>query len=253
MLYCSGKLSGMTISASDGEIGRVKDLYFDDALWTVRYLVVDAGGWLENRKVLLSPIAIQAIDWEGQRVEVSLTRDQVRNSPDIDTDKPVSRQHEVELFTYYGYPEYWGGPLLWGATAYPFVNPDVPSRLEQAVPVNTGSAPADPHLRSANEVSGYHIEATDGSIGHIKDYLLEDQSWAIRYVLVDTRNWWPGKQVVIAPHWLGKVDWATRTASVTVTREAVKTAPEFDERIHPTREYEEQLHRHYSRPGYWGA
>jgi sporulation protein YlmC with PRC-barrel domain len=102
-------LRGYTILATDGAIGEVDDLYFDDDRWAIRYLVVDTGSWLAARKVLTSPVAIGRPDWMAQQLPASPTKAQVERSPEIDTKKPVSRQHETEHLGYYGYPDYWGG------------------------------------------------------------------------------------------------------------------------------------------------
>lgn len=249
MLRLSRNLSGLTIGATDGEIGKVKDVYFDDRRWAVRYLVVDTGGWLGGRQVLISPIAIEAVDWDAGQVRVRLTRQQVEGSPDIDTDKPVSRQYETDFLRYYGYPDYWGGPLLWGATAYPFFDVGAP------IPAAEGEArqaqPCDPHLRSAAEVRGYGIQASDDSIGHLEDLLFEPETWAVRYLVVDTRNWWPGERVVIPPRWIEEMNWPERRVKVGVSRDEVKAAPKFDPAGAINREYEERLHAHYRREGYW--
>ena len=168
-----------------------------DEDWGVRYLVVDTGKWLSGRKVLISPLAIGPPDWMTRVLPVSLTKAQVEGSPDIDTRKPVSRQHEAEYFQYYGYPHYWGGAGLWGMGAYPGslttqgrIKEDLKAHATHAMP-----APGDCHLRSSNAVIGYHIKATDGDIGHLEDLLVDDYTWAIRYVIVHTSNWWGGQRV----------------------------------------------------------
>ncbi|MFI4979296.1 MAG: PRC-barrel domain-containing protein [Nevskiales bacterium] len=250
MLYRMEKLIGMSIGATDGEIGKVKDVYFDDRRWAARYLVVDAGGWLEDRKVLISPIAITGIDWDKRTVQVRLTRAQVKGSPPIDSDKPVSRQYEMEYFGYYGYPDYLGGSLLWGAMPVPVMPTAILSPADDALVESTENR-NDQHLRSAAEVSGYHLHATDEAIGHLQDFLLDCESWAIRYIVVDTRNWLPGKQVVIPPRWIKRLEWPEKIVEVDVTRETVKGAPEYDPKMEFSRAQEEVLYRHYKRPGYW--
>jgi uncharacterized protein YrrD len=231
MLQSAQQLQGFTLAASDGEIGRVDDVYFDDQHWTLRYLVVKTGGWLSGRKVLISPISLKGLDWPNGRIDVALTRKQVEESPDIDTDKPVSRQREDELFRYYGYPPYWGGPYIWGLGAYPA--PPVtafPREVEVAreLRARDEQASADSHLRSGNEVSGYDLEARDGAIGHVADLLFDDQSWSIRHIVVDTRNWLPGKHVLIASESIDEVSWSEQSVRVDATREAVKSKPEYD-------------------------
>ncbi|HZP86889.1 MAG TPA: PRC-barrel domain-containing protein [Burkholderiales bacterium] len=253
-MYKASELDGCTIGATDGDIGNVRDLYFDDQNWAVRYLVVDTGGWLSGRTVLISPISVHAVQATQRRVAVNLTRKQVEDSPDIDTDKPVSRQYEQSYFAYYGYPPYWSGPSLWGAAAYPTA--PVPAAIdaprEAVIRMQQEQAAADSHLRSSAEVSGYTIQATDDGIGHVEDFLVDDRDWAIRYIVVDTRNWWPGKKVLISPLWIDRFSWAEKKLYVTVTRDAVKSSPEYDPAMAPSRKYEDALYRHYGRNDvYW--
>ena len=250
MLFRIDKLIGMTIGATDGEIGKVKDVYFDDHRWAVRYLVVETGSWLEERKVLISPISVETIDWITRTVKVRLNKEQVKGSPNFDTDKPISRQHEMEFLSYYGYPDYWNGLMLWGAAPYP-VTPSGAIAVVDDTPDTRAKIPADPHMRSAMEVSGYHLQALDDSIGHLEDFMADNESWAIRYLVVDTRNWWPGKHVLIPPQWIKKLDWSLKTVDVDVTRDTVQGSSEYDPAIDFTREREASLYRHYQRPGYW--
>ena len=251
MLNRMGKLIGMSSRASDGELGKVKDVYFDDHRWAVRYLIVDTGGWLVDRKVLISPIAIERVDWNKRSVQVRLTRQQVRVSPPIDTDKPVSRQHEVDFLAYYGYPSYWGGPFMWGTTSYPQPGPTATlTPIHYALDAQA-RAVTDPHLRSVHELSGYRLKASNGLMGHLEDLLVDSESWAIRYIVVDTRNWWPGKHVLISPQWITRVDWAERLVTLDVARDTVQSAPEYDPGSEYSRAHEASLHRHYQRPGYW--
>jgi uncharacterized protein YrrD len=239
-------LRGYAIRATDGVIGRVDDFYFDDEGWAIRYLVVDTGSWLSGRKVLISPIAIGSPDWTARSLPVSLTKVQVEHSPDIDTRKPVSRQHEAEYFGYYGYPYYWGGAGLWGMGAYPG-SLTTEGRIEaelKAHRTHMARAPDDCHLRSSNAVTGHHIEATDGDIGHVQDLLVDDYTWAIRYLIVDTSNWWGGHQVLVAPQWIEDVSWSEAKVSVGLTRQAVKDAPPYDPAAQLDRQAEQSIHEH---------
>ena len=250
MLHRTENLIGMHIHASDGDIGKVEDVYFDDQRWAVRYLVVETGGWLLDRKVLISPFAVKKVDWVNRIVKIELNQKQVKESPHVDTDKPVSRQHETDLLSYYGYPNYWNGLFLWGTLPYPITPTEIiqpVNDIESGQPVVTG----DPHLRSMQEVVGYHLHATDGSIGHLDDFLLDSTSWAIRYIVVDTRNWWPGKHVVIPPQWIKQLDWVEKIVTVDVTRDTVQRASEYDPEIEFSRELEADLYRHSQRPNYW--
>jgi len=253
MLRSMKALHGFTVGATDGDIGTVQDSYFDDVSFTVRYLVVDTGGWLTGRKVLLSPIAVRTMDWAAKRLTAALTKAQVEQSPTIDTEKPVSRQHETAYHGYYGYTPYWAGAYLWGA--YPFPIPGRPRGAAELAREQrwdwAAKERADPHLRSARAVTGYHLQATDGDIGHVADFLVDDQAWAIRYLPVDTTNWWPGKKVLVAPAWITRVDWGTSKVHVTVTRAQIQTSPEYDPARAVDRAYEMQLHDHYGVPRYW--
>jgi hypothetical protein len=240
-------LKGFAIRATDGTIGSAEQLYFDDETWTVRYLTVDTGGWLGGRRVLISPFSISRVNWQERAVEVSLSKDQVEHSPDIDMHKPVSRQHEAAYFAYFGYPNYWGGPYAWGPVAYP-AGLIAPSPDPGATP-SGGSK--DVHLRSTGAVSGYDIQAIDGEIGHVSGFILDDQTWAIRYLEIATRNWWPGKKVLLSPAWIQRVSWIGSKVYVALLREAIQKAPEYHDSIEITRDYEIQLHLSYGRPPYW--
>jgi hypothetical protein len=270
MLLSARDLRGYAIAATDGDIGGLDDLYFDDQNWTVRYLVVDTGTWLPGRRVLISPLSVRAVSRSDGRVAVRLTRDQVEHSPDLDTHRPVTRQYETDLVRHYGLDPYWLGPLRWGAVPYPLAEVP-PGHL--APPVSTEASEAlareglhnvgdphveglteergDGHLHSAREVIGYAIEATDGELGHVEDFLVDDRSWAIRYMVVDTVNWWPGKKVLVAPEWIGPVSWADSKVPVAMSREQIKNAPEYDPSRPVEREHEQRLWDYYERPPYW--
>jgi hypothetical protein len=251
MLRNTKDLHAFTIRATDGELGTVDQLYFDDETWAIRYLTVETGGWLGGRPVLISPISVIHTDWQAQQLDVALTKKQVENSPDIDTHQPVSRQHEAAYNRYYGYPYYWGGPYLWGAGAYPadvVMPPIVPiEEVEKGIE----SQPGDSHLRSTEAVTGYSIEAADGEIGHVEGFVVDDEAWAIRYIEVATRNWWPGKKVLVSPAWIERVSWTDSKVYAGLTREAIQNAPEYIESAPITREYENRLYFHYGRPPYW--
>lgn len=255
MLHPISEVEGYKISATDGEIGAVQDFYFDDQHWVVRYLIVDTGRWLPGRKVLISPISIGRADRENQSIEVNLTKEQIQNSPDIDADKPVSRQYEASYYDYYGYPYYWGGASLLGpvalAEAETIPPPPPNDTASEAMKRLAQGEFGDPHLRSAREVTGYYIEANDGDIGHVKDFVVDDENWTIRYFLIDTKNWWPGKKVVVSPHWIERVSWSESRVYVNESRDNIQHAPEYDSIEMLNREYESRLHQHYNRPPYW--
>jgi len=251
MLRNTNHLKGFAIQATDGEVGTVEQFYFDDETWGIRYLAVETGGWLGGRQVLISPFSVAHANWEAQSLEVALTKNQVQKSPDIDTHLPVSRQHEAAYLGYYGYPYYWGGPYLWGSAFYP-AGLSVPmSPSAEALAERVRGESADSHLRSSDAVTGYHIDTADGEIGHVDGFLMDEDAWAIRYIEVATRNWWPGGKRLISPAWVERVSWTESRVHVGLSKEAIKEAPEYTESTPITREYENRLHLHYGQTPYW--
>jgi uncharacterized protein YrrD len=234
-LHSIENIFDFAIAAKDGDIGRIKDVYFDDHEWTIRHLVVDTGGWLTGRKVLVPPNAVMKIGRGEKKAFVDLTRQQVQNSPDIDTDVPVGRQHEKVLSDYYGYPYYWNGPYLWGYAVLPgLIEPGIDRSLwedpeRQALERKEHErANANPHLRSGKEVIGYDIHAVDDTFGHVEDLLFDEDNWKIELLAVDTRDWWPGKSVMISPDCIDRISWDDKSIVVKVTREQVEHSPEYD-------------------------
>lgn len=224
-MACSTKeLNGYSIATSDGEIGHVQDVYFDDRHWTIRHVVVDTGGWITGRQVLVSPHSIQRLDRQERRLEVALTRHQIEQAPGVDTELPVSRQHAYD--DYFGYPYYWLGTGVWGEAAYPMLHRAdamAAGGAETAQRVAAKREDADPHLRSAREVSGYAAVGTDGSIGQVEEFLFDERSWQIQAAVVDTRTWWPGGQVLVDIGAIEVVDWSRRELRLALTREAVRS------------------------------
>jgi len=243
-------LEGYKLDSLDGEIGKVKEFYFDDRHWTIRYLVAETGNWLTDRQVLISPYALVAVNKEERNIGIDLTKEQIEKSPSLDNDKPVSRQFEEAYYGHYLYPTYWGGPYSWGAYPYFIHNREAREREQWREPAQREKA-WDHHLRSTYGVSGHHIQALDGEIGHVKDFIIDDETWAIRYLIVDTHNWWPGKKVLVSPQWIERVSWGERKVFVNLSRETIKESPEYTEESLLTRDYEIGLHGHYNRKGYW--
>jgi hypothetical protein len=241
----TSQLKGCAVQATDGAIGEAVTVLFDDEAWTVRHLVVDTGKWLPGRKVLISPLSVLQVDWTDRRVQVSLTREQVKNSPDIDSDRPVSRQHESDFYRYYGYPHYWGGTGLWGSgdTA------EVLARADDARAVAEMRArdmlPKDVHLRDAAAVAGYHVRAADGEIGHVQDFLIDDRTWLIRYLVIDTSNWLGGRLVIVSPDWVSRVSWSESTVDTAAARGTIAGSPPFTDVDDLSAHYEQRLREHY--------
>jgi len=236
-------LRGFSIRARDGEIGKVHAFLFDDLSWAIRYLVVDTGGRLGGRKVLIAANALGRPDWHTQSFPVELTKRQVRDSPDIDTNEPISRQREAELHRYYNWAPYWG--TGYGAAVF-----TVPPVQEEREP-SEEAAGGNPNLRSTRQVIGYRIHATDGQIGHVEDFIISDEDWVIRYLAVDTRHWLPGRSVLVSPEWVRSISWERREVWVDVSKQMIEDSPPYDPSAPVNREYEVQMYDFYGRPKYW--
>jgi uncharacterized protein YrrD len=229
MLRTIKSLIGFPMEASDGEIGKVEEFYFDDKTWNIRYLIVDTGNWLSGRKVLIAPSALVSISETAESLPVNLTKEQIRSSPDIDTDKPVSRRQEIELYGHYAWKSYWGSGFyaggFWKANDAAVIDEERIKDLGNSDPRN----PEDPHLRSTKLVNGYHIQAWDGDIGHVSDFVVNDQTWHIGSLLVDTHNWIGGKKVLIAIEHIKEIQWDQSKVLVELTSEAIKNSRKAEE------------------------
>jgi len=249
MLRSLKSILSYRISAKDGEVGKIKDFLFDDESWMIRYLEVDIGAWLVGRRVLLSPHVLGQPDWRQAVVPVDLTKGQVESSPEIDTEQPVSRQREIALHQHYGWPYYWVAGGVWPV---PMTPPQAPVPDFEIVHEPLDGERGDPHLQSMHDVLGYHIHATDGSIGHLDDIITDTDAWGIRYLVVDTHNWVPGKKVLLSPQWLvGPIVWQDSVVEVSMTREEIRNSPEYEPSAPVNLKYESRLYDYYGRPGYW--
>jgi hypothetical protein len=264
-MWNSSLIKGFAIKASDGRLGTVSDFLFDDESWLVRWLVVDAGTWLSDRKVLLPPSVLGHVDSENREFSVRLTKQQVKDSPDINAERPVSRQMEGNIYDYYGWNPYWntglnmGGYAAGGLGSYGY-SPDalsaLPSggsrrseELEEIAAARRRND--DPHLRSIDVVTGYHIHATDGAIGHVEDFLVEDGDWSIHYLVVDTSNWLAGKKVLISPRSVHDIDWTEKLVDLDVGRQQVNDSPTYDLSTLVDRAYERNFHNYYQNIRPW--
>jgi len=232
MIQSIKQIYGDILGASDGEVGHVKDFYFDDKHWTVRYLVADTGSWLLGRSVLISPHAVGHLPAGGQLLAVNLTRKQIENSPPIELHKPVSRQYEEEFYRYYGWPRYWQGDALWGMNGLPNSSP-VMGPFPGVLTLRKGSEHkrGDAHLRSAQTISTYTVQASDEQIGHITDFLVDDHTWEIRHLVLNTGQWLPGKQVLITPEQVERISLEESKVFVNLTKESILQAPVNNERV----------------------
>ncbi len=247
MLWKTSSIKDRTIAASDGQLGTVTDLLFDDSSWQVRWLVVDTGSWLSSRRVLLPISALGHLAPSDKEFPVRLTMQQVKDSPDIDTERPVSRQMEASVYGHYGWAPYWGGGLFVGGYAYGVAARTSlsPSSRRDAAIADAQREKDDLHLRSVAVVGDYHIHSTDGDIGHIEDFLVEDADWSIRYLIVDTKNWWPGKKVLISPQSVSDVLWTEGRVNLDIDRKTIKDSPTYDPATKVDRAYETHFRDHY--------
>lgn len=239
-------LIGYTISAKDGELGKVNEFYFDDLTWSIRYLVVNTGNWLSERKVLIPHSALGLTDWESKTFKVNLTMEQVRDSPDIETKKTVTRQHEIDMFNHYGLPFYWtnvfyDGPL--GIAPSPIIDITTENKNNYIAQKSND----DPHLRSTESIKGYHINAEDGEIGHVEDYIVDDEKWNLCFLVVDTHNWLPGRKVLVMPRWIKRIDWEESKVYVDLSQEIIKNSPVFDSSKEIVKDYENELFNYYKK------
>lgn len=227
------------MGAVDHEAGTVSDFLFDDEARAIRYVVVNTGSWLVGREVLLSPVAVGDIDNNKRTVETVLSSMSIQDAPGIESDQPVSRQYEMQLASYYNWPIYWA-PVAPHDVAH---SEDASARQELE--------DSDQHLRSFREVVGYQINCIGDSMGHVEDMIVDLNSWVIRYLVIDTSNWLPGKKVIVAFDWLTNISWKEKSVFVDLTRKQIETAPPWDPRTPINRDYEITLYDFYGRPTYW--
>lgn len=256
MIRSMKKMNGFSIKAIDGKIGELEDIFFDDENWIVRYFVIDTGDWLEDRLVLVSPSAIKKVDLGNEIIEVTLDKQQIEDSPKIDSDKPVSRQHEHDLVNYYNWPNYWisaGGAFMAGPIVVPQSNPtSVEKEVAEINKRQKSEHKFNLNLRSVNEVTGYNIHAEDDEFGHVEDFMADEKNWNIKYLLIDTRNWFPGgRKVLILLRWIKKIVWTESRVYVELEKKDIEKSPDYDPSRPIDRNIENELHNHYKKEKYW--
>ena len=239
------------MGATDGEIGKVKEFYFDDVTWTVRYLVVETGNWLNGRKVLIAPQALLTPDWNNEVFPINLTKEKIKNSPNIDTEKPVSRQHEIEMYDYYPWTSYWRGGMWGGGMGIPEMLTEARQPTAGAVRSENNTevkhVDGDSHLRSTHELTGYTIIAIDGKIGDVEDFLVDDTSWKLDFLVVDTGHWFPGKKVLISPNLVKEIEWDSSEVIIKVSEADVKNSPEYEPGEAISESYPANLQNYYGK------
>lgn len=244
MLRSIKALVGYSVLGTDGELGAANDFLFDDAEWKTRYLVVDTGTFFPGRKVLIPSSGLSEPQWSARTFPVNLTTEQIKNSPTVENDLPVSRQHEEAVFEHFQWVPYWA-PQGLGNMTHPAA---VPVAEETAGEGAAKTEEGDPHLRSLNEVTGYTILAQDGEVGHISDFIVDDADWMLRMIVAQTGNWLPGRSVLLAVEWIEDMDWLGKKAKFDLKKETIKDAPEFDPAEPVNRRVEERLYDYYGRP-----
>ena len=249
MLRNFKNLHGSSLCATDGEIGKVRELFFDDEHWKVRYFLVTTGSWLTGREVLIAPWVIGGIDEIEGTFAVQLTKDEVRHSPPVESDKPVSRQYEERIYQHYGWDPYWSftdGGMGYGMPLGGGVSPILPIGAEPQP-----EKPVLTHLRSSGELSGYRIHALDAELGKVEDFVIDDQGWNIRYLVIRPGNWPTHTHVLLSPEWIEKVSYNDAEVVVNLPSAMIRSAPNYDPSVIISRGYEDELHAHYERDAYW--
>lgn len=274
MLWNADELKGFRLHATDGDLGHVHDVLFADDTWQMRYLVVDTG-WIFGRRVLIGPQVVGEPDAGQRTIAVNLTRDQIKHSPSIDTDRPVSRQQEDALYSYYGWAPYWtaggaagmpGGAATMGLGAAgiaggttDFTGPPPTSSDRIATERDSGGPAAeamgqpqgDPHLRSAREVSGYTVRAGREDVAKVSGLLLDTDGWKVRWIIADTGSFLTSHPVLLSPEWVRDVDWPDARLNVTVSADKITGAPTYDPTRTLSREQEQKIYDWHGVRPYW--
>jgi hypothetical protein len=266
MLFAVSGLMGCAVKASDGEVGAVKDFLFDDQTWKIRWMAVEAGPWLPGRRVVfIHPSAIAPLTLppkptlpmmrpgETLSLNVNLTRGQIEAGPHAHVDDPVSRDMEALLYDYYGWDPYWGASHFGAAIVSNTESEIVGDGARRAAEAQTPPLDGADHLHSVAEFKGYTVHALDGDIGHVENLFADDANWDIRYLVIATRNWWPGKIVQLSPYAVKDIDWFAEHVNMNVTRDRVRSAPAWDPLAMADEVSEGELHRHFGWPGYGGS
>ena len=266
MLFAVSGLIGCSVEASDGEVGAVKDFLFDDQTWKIRWMTVEAGDWLPGRRrVFIHPSAIAPLHISPKptlpmmsssaplQLTVNLARAQIEAGPHAHEDDPVTTDMEALLYDYYAWDPFWGASHFGGAAL-----PNAESRIvgdaaRREADAEIPPLDGDDHLHSVAEFKDYYVHAVDGDIGHVENLLADDANWEVRYLVIATRNWWPGKVVQLSPYAVKDIDWFGEHINMNVTRDQVRSAPAWDPLAMADEISEDDLHRHFGWAGYGGS
>jgi sporulation protein YlmC with PRC-barrel domain len=239
---------GSIMSAVDGEIGKVSDFYFDDNTWSVLYFVVEAGDWLGGRKLLISPQALSKTDRDNVLIPVDLTREKIQTSPEVDTEKPISRQYEMDLYSHFHWSEYWSGGNWPGGmgTVGMITTPALP--FEEAIHQYVAhEEAADYPIRSMNAFVGTPVSATDGHVGDLYDIVVDDRHWTITLLLVEGGQRLPEKKFALLPGLIADSGRASAGVSLIASIQQVQESPEFNSKMPDGENYEAELENYYQR------
>jgi len=254
MLQAAKKFMSMKVRATDGECGHIRDIYFDDDQWTLRYFLLDTGKWLPGKMVLISPLAVVDIDFKNKILDVNLSRVQIENGPNPSEHMPISRQLAARHSAYYDYPFYWPGSGIWPELGYDLA---YYANFKNRVTTDSENSQIkneikneDQHLRTVKEIKSYLLEATDGLFGHVEDFVIDDDTWELRYLVVDTINWWPSKSVILSTQWVRDIVWSESKIVLDLSKEKIKNSPAYSEE-NLDRDYEINLYDYYQEPKYW--
>ena len=239
--------AGVMVRASDGDIGTVEHLYFDDLTWGIRYLSVHTKAGGPARQALFAVAALSKPDWTKRVVPVDLTVAQVRRMPRRGADETVSREHEHELHKHFSWPIYWAGGF-YVPSAYTLANAALHESEAEAKAVTTTAHAINPHLRGTFELLDARVYVADGNIGRVEDLVVDDDTCSIRYFVVNTRKWLAERRILVSPRWIMKVDWAEREVFVDLTQEAIKGSPVFEPSKPLSLDDESRLLDHLQKP-----
>jgi len=230
-------LGEFTLTGTDGEVGSLQQIFFDDRDWRIRYLIVRAGTWLLGREVLLIPELVTEIDDGGRRIQVAATCERIRQAPPVTAQLTVSRHYEQALHQHYGALPYWDDDLPTGVPA-----PVRPATIDSVV-----DEPVNPYLRSSREVTGYSLSGVDGEVGEVRDFVIDAPGWHLRYLVIRTGGWLRNRDILVACAWLEGIDWSAGRVATVLSRKAIESAPSYDTRRDIGRDYELALYKHYGR------
>lgn len=250
MLLATSTIEGSKIEATDGRIGSVETFLFDEEQWVLRYIVAHHGFWIFGRTVLLSPVSVRGTLDDGTSIRVGLSKDQIRNAPAAELARPISRRKEEQFHRYYQIPVYWGGSGLWGSAMTPMEAGTVTYEPDpNKEPLD--AAEEEYHLRSTHELEEYRLDTADGKAGTVAGFIIEDTTWAVRYLRVETERSAGGGSLFISPHWVDSISWIERKITLDIARDRLTEAPTVGVEGEIDREDEERLHQFFGKPRYW--